>query len=129
MNNKCGLLVIFLMTTVALFACEVSEKSNKLSGFTNIVVQGNKSEEEDAFCKNFSLNEQQAHMFFKKSKIIDAKTMHDNYDYLPCYVYGTLGYNNETCNWEIRAGGTGLIQCPGQDYIIACDSCDELLKD
>ena len=75
------------------------------------------------------MNEKQANTFFKKSKIIDAKTMHDEYDYLPCYVYGTLSYRNESCHWEIRAGGTGLIQCPDQEYIIACDKCDELLKD
>ena len=129
MNHQYGLALVYILIMFAFSACGSSEKTEVFTELTNIVVQGNKTEEENAFCKEFSLNAQQAKVFFRKSEIIDAKTMHDNYDYLPCYVYGTLGYNNETCNWEIRAGRTGLIQCPGQDYIIACDSCDELLKD
>jgi len=129
MNNKISVFMTFSWFFVSLFACGCSEGKNILAEASDIVVNGIKSDEVNAFCKEFKLNEQQVKVFFNKSKIIDAKTMHDKYDYLPCYVYGTLQYNNVSCNWEIRAGGTGFIQCPAKEYIFGCDVCDELLKD
>ena len=92
-------------------------------------MQGKKSDEENAFCSAVSLTSQEVKSFFEKSKIIDAKTMHDKYNELPCSVYGTLRFGNNSCQWEIQAGGTGLIQCPDVDYVIGCDNCDDFLKD
>ena len=130
MNNKFGsILLISFISMFTISSCGASEKTSVMEGLTDIVVQGSKSEEENAFCKNFSLNEKQAKVFFQRSKIIDAKMMHDKYDHLPCYVYGTLKHDSNTCTWEIRAGGTAFIQCPSKEYIIACDNCDDILKD
>jgi hypothetical protein len=129
MNHQYGLALVYFLIMVAFSACGSSEKTEVFTELTNIVVQGNKTEEENVFGKEFSLNARYAKVFFRKSKIIDAKTMHDKYDYLPCHIYGTLSHKNNSCSWEIRVGGTAIIQCPGMDYIIACDNCYELLKD
>ena len=129
MDNRYGLFLGCLVAVAVLVACQPSNRTNIPSEYTDVVVQGSKTEEENAFCKDFSLDAQQVQAFLDKSKFIDAKAMHDKYDHLPCYVYGTLRYKNNNCSWEIRAGGTGLIQCPQQEYIIACDECDDLLKD
>jgi len=65
----------------------------------------------------------------KHNRLITAKTMHDKYDYLPCYVKGTSRIKDKKCNWEIRAGGTVEISCSDTNYTLACDKCDDLLSD
>lgn len=91
-----------------------------------------RSEKKDSFCADFKLTQAQAAAFFNRGKEIDATTMHDNYDWLNCYVEGKL--NNKTlglenCTYSIQAGGTANIVCAeGKAYLWACDSCDDLLR-
>ena len=87
------------------------------------------SDEENTLCENFKLTYEQAVLLLKHNRLITAKTMHDKYDYLPCYVKGTSRIKDKKCNWEIRAGGTVEISCSDTNYTLACDKCDDLLSD
>jgi hypothetical protein len=94
----------------------------------------------DTFVKDFAstdpscttadvnLNHSQAETFFKRSRVLDYKTMTDNYPVAPCYIMGTLRYKGDTCDWKIFAGYTGSIKCPERETYFACDTCDDLFK-
>lgn len=87
---------------------------------------------QDSFCADFKLTKTQAATFFNRGKEIDASTMHDNYDWLNCYIEGKL--NNkalgfENCTYSIQAGGAANIVCKGgKAYLWACDNCNDLLR-
>lgn len=123
--------IIITLFFLVLIACGKSEDSSKSENvvFSDVVVMDSGVDEENAFCKNFKLTNEQAVSFFKRSHLISTKIMHDKYDYLPCYVKGTSKIKDKKCNWEIRAGGTSEISCSDTNYILACDKCDDLLKD
>jgi hypothetical protein len=57
--------------------------------------------------------------FFKRSKILDYKTLTDNYPIAPCYIMGTLIYKDKICDWKIFAGSTGSIKCNSQEWFFA----------
>ncbi len=67
--------------------------------------------------------------FFKRSKEIDSKILHDHYNFAPCYIEGTLKINNQSCVWTIRAGATGEINCRDKAHIFACDDCEDLFNE
>lgn len=122
---------LLILLFLVLVACGKNEDSSKRESviFSDVAVIEIGSDEENTFCKNFKLTNEQAVLFLKRSRMITAKTMHDKYDYLPCYVKGTSKIKDKKCNWEIRAGGTAEISCSDNNYILACDKCDDLLKD
>ena len=64
--------------------------------------------------------------FFRRAKLVDGRTLHDHYNYAPCFVEGTLKYHSNSCEWRIRAGATGEIRCGQQERLFACDDCDDL---
>ena len=74
------------------------------------------------------LSPSQAKEFFTRAKRVDRRTLHDHYNYAPCYLEGTLKYKQNSCNWEIRAGATGHIACGKATEYFACDTCDDLFK-
>lgn len=74
------------------------------------------------------LSHSQARDFFMRAKLVDRKILHDHYNHAPCYIEGTLKYNNKPCDWEIRAGATGHITCGKKTEYFACDSCDDMFK-
>ena len=86
------------------------------------------SDEPTAFCKDFELTDSDAMLFFKKSHSISITQLHDDYEYLPCYVRGTATLDGSICKWEIRAGATAEIHCNNQHAIFACDECDALFQ-
>jgi hypothetical protein len=67
-----------------------------------------------------------AQEFFSRAKEVDYKTLHDHYEQAPCYAEGTLTRQGRSCDWRIRAGGTGSVQCGEQKLYFACDTCDGL---
>lgn len=74
------------------------------------------------------LRHSEASAFFMRSKQVDRKILHDHYNYAPCHIAGTLKRQSTPCNWEIRAGATGQIQCGPKTWYFACDQCDDLFK-
>ena len=74
------------------------------------------------------LTHRQAKEFFTRAKRVDRRTLHDHYNYAPCYIEGTLKYKKEPCNWEIRAGATGSIACGNATEYFDCVTCGDLFK-
>jgi len=100
------------------------------SDVSNIQVLDIGSDSASSFCRKFTLTNSQVFEFFKKSKEVEINEFHSNYEYLPCYVKGTLNKGNNKCNFTIRAGGTIELTCDNKlGYLYVCDSCDNLLRE
>jgi len=100
------------------------------SAITNVLVSGTGADSPNEFCNKFSLTTDQALEFFNKSRDVKVKEFHDNYEYLPCYVEGSLTKGNKKCKFTIRAGGTAELSCNDDiGHLLICDSCDHLLGD
>ncbi len=84
---------------------------------------------EPAACKaaDVAPSHAQARQFFRRAKVLDAKTLNDNYPTAPCQVVGTLKYRAKHCEWTISAAATGSITCGKRTWLFACDDCDALL--
>jgi len=74
------------------------------------------------------LNHSEAREFFVRAKRVDARTLHNHYNYAPCHIEGILKYRSESCDWEIRAGATGQIRCGNENWYFVCDECDDLFE-
>lgn len=70
----------------------------------------------------------EAREFFSRAKQVDIRVIHDQYNYAPCYIEGSLKYNGEDCDWQIRAGTTGHIRCYKKVKYFVCDTCDDLFE-
>ena len=67
-----------------------------------------------------------AREFFSRARQVDYKTLQDHYELAPCFSEGTLKRSGKSCDWQIRAGATGSVQCGEQKLYFACDTCDDL---
>lgn len=95
--------------------------------FNDVYVQDFHSDKpKECTTSDVNLSHKQAHEFFKRSKIVDRKIIHDHYEYAPCYIEGTLKYKEKSCDWRIRAGSTGSVKCGDKIWLFACDDCDDL---
>lgn len=122
------LLLTVLIFTVSCNDSSIVGNTGQLP-FHKVMVTDRGTDEPEAFCKDFSLTDQQAGTFFSQSHVITEKVLHDKYEYFPCYVKGTATLTGKSCHWEIRAGGTAEIGCDDIKYIMACDICDDILRD
>lgn len=120
MNLRRGLLGIW----VILVGCAASP-----AGIDNIAISGFHSEEPER-CRpsDVMLDERQVASFFKRAEPIDARTLHDEYNWAPCYLEGTLRYHGEACAWRVRAGATGEVKCPAAEQYFGCQACGDLFK-
>jgi hypothetical protein len=66
--------------------------------------------------------------YFSRAKQVDIRVIHDQYNYAPCYIEGSLKYNGEDCDWQIRAGTTGHIRCYKKVKYFVCDTCNDLFE-
>ena len=75
-------------------------------------------------CEDFELSEKQILVFVRSASEILPRQMHDEYDYLPCWVRGKITSKTGLVEFEIRAGGTGKLRMPSGEYIlIGCKTC------
>lgn len=96
--------------------------------FDDVQVASHGQDEGGAFCADFVLTPSQVRTFLARAVAIDAMTLHDRYDLLPCWVRGTARDGHGLWRWEIRAGGTARLESPAGDVtLLGCDACDELL--
>ncbi|WP_234907873.1 hypothetical protein [Rhizobium rhizogenes] len=94
---------------------------------TDLKIVAFRSEAPDRCRKSdVALTAAKARAFFKRAKRIDARILHDDYDLAPCYMEGTLKWGGEMCDWKIRAGATGHVQCSKQEIYFACEACGDL---
>lgn len=124
------ILIFCLLSQLGMASCVASETHHALNTkhITAVNVLETGSDEPNAFCKDFKLTVRDAVQYFKKSRTITITQLHDNYEYLPCYVRGTATLDGSICKWEIRAGATAEIHCNNQHTILACDECDALFQ-
>ncbi|MET1257602.1 hypothetical protein [Aliikangiella maris] len=113
------LVYLFILTS-----CSAPNKLNtvNIDEISSYGTDANQAE----FCSDFQLNKEQANSFFQKAKQVSFKKLHDQFDYLPCFVRGKATIKNESCDWEIRAGGTGELICGSKVQYWACDNCNLL---
>ena len=107
-----------------LFSCSTSGDGDPLviQSIDKRGTDGNNAE----FCSDFILTLEQVKWFFNKARKVSVQEIHDEYDYLPCYIKGTAKTNGQMCEWEIRAGGTGSLSCENRYSYYACDDCDSI---
>lgn len=113
--------IAFLVT----MAC--SAETPNPAKFENVYVQDFYSDKpKECTTADVELSHKQAHEFFKRSKIVSSKILHDHYEYAPCFIEGTLKYKSKSCDWKIRAGATGSVTYGDKTWYFACDNCGDL---
>ena len=82
-----------------------------------------------AFCADFTLDAAQAREFLSAARILNERELHDNFDYLPCYVQGTGRRDGVPVLWEIRAGGTATVRAEGEAAVLlGCKECAQKFR-
>ena len=115
----------FLVAALSVSACAAPPAA---PAFDDLRVEASGHDDGGEFCADFALTPAQARMFLARAVAVDAMTLHDRYDRLPCWVRGTAHDARGLWHWEIRAGGTARLESPAGDVTLrACDACDELL--
>lgn len=83
---------------------------------------------EEAACKAWALDKQQAETFFRLSKPLKQGELHD-YDWLPCVIKGHLTADGKPWAFEINAAGTSTWRSKDQARLLGCaqPSCASLV--
>lgn len=109
-------------------ACE-HKATHKFPPKAEFAVTGHGTDKPSSMCEGFRLTAAQAKKFFEKSAPISEKTLHDEYDYLPCWVEGTVTGFGQPSKWKIRPIGIGEIRRPdGSVELRGCKKCDDLFR-
>jgi hypothetical protein len=116
---------LLLGTLVIAAAC--SSFGNKQDKLSNVAITERGADTGGGFCKDFAMTPAQVSAFFGRAQPVDAPTLHDKFDHLPCYIRGTAAWEGQLAAWEIRAGGTGtLVVKGGTAQLYGCSTCDDL---
>ena len=119
----------FVLLTTAVAVCQERAATSAFPNNATIVVTGHGVDRPNAICEGFRLSEFQARKFFERSHRITRTELHDHYDYLPCWVEGTLTISGEKSTWKIRPVGVGEIRHKdGTIELRGCKKCDSLFK-
>lgn len=62
--------------------------------------------------------------FFRRAVAVSSRQIHDEYDLAPCYMQGTLVQGLQRCEWSLRPGGIGTLQCGAQLQYFVCEKCE-----
>jgi hypothetical protein len=117
--------ILIFVVLLSITAC-----ASQTSKFNSATVTAQGSDEPNGLCQNFKPTNEEVQAFFAKAKQVSAMEIHNQYDYLPCYVKGTILRNDQTCDFSIRAGGTAELACNGEEITFyGCKTCDNLFKD
>ena len=84
-----------------------SPKSFQLPSKAKIQIKGFKTDGNEAdtkLCSDFRLNEAGLRNVFSTYRVITPKELHDYYDWLPCFIEGTITYQNKSYAFKARAG-------------------------
>lgn len=111
--------IFFGICSISLIACNSSQKA-----FTSIKILEQGFESGGEFCKDFNLEAAKVKAFFEKAEVKTPREIHDEFEYLPCYVQGSALSDQQTVRWEIRAGGTAkIIYVDGRHIELGCLNC------
>ena len=93
----------------------------------SIVISSFQSQEpESCRSSDVPLDPSRVQAFFQRASKIDSRTLHDRYEWAPCYLEGSLKHNGQVCMWQVRAGATGVVQCPSAEQYFTCEECSDL---
>ena len=110
--------------------CATSTTAERIHAAKDAVVEitelgANTSDKAWKLCKNFSLSRSQVISFFEHAEVMPFEKIHNEFEWLPCYVRGTLTEEGMSFIWEISAGGTAVVEFNDQTSYLGCKSCAE----
>lgn len=118
---------IILFTALSLIGCSATTATKLATEFSHIQILQVGMDQGGEFCKDFTLTNEQVGQYFKQAQRVTFKQLHDQYDYLPCFVKGTLQRQDHACEFSIRAGATAELTCSNdQQFFYACTTCNNL---
>jgi len=120
---------LFIILIPAFLAASCDKTSAPTNLISEVYVEDFASDDiEHCRPSDVDLSNQQVNDYFNRAKQVEYSVIHDHYNFAPCYIEGTLKFNNKICEWQIRAGATGYIKCGEDTQYYACDTCDDLFK-
>lgn len=114
-------IIMILSTSCTRISDNSSVENKEISDFRLINFHADKT----GLCQatDVNLTQQQSIDFFQMAKPVGFQTIHDDYSIADCYIEGTLQYNQiKSCQWQIYAGGVGVIQCNQNMQYYVCDN-------
>ena len=116
--------------TLAAAACLLfgagCQAASELKQVSDVHVLQARSSEQGAFCADFRLTDAAAADSLHNAREISKQQYDQDYDYLPCWVSGTAKAGDRAIEWELRAGGNGLVRdARGTVIYIGCEACRE----
>lgn len=110
---------LFRLLVLTLFGCAASQDP-----FTEVRITEQGFDQGGEFCKDFGPTTFEIEEFFSKAQVKKSREIHDDFDYLPCYIRGLAMHKQEKVSWEIRAGGTATVAYPnGSQIELGCIDC------
>lgn len=122
-------LAVELLIAALISSGTISYAQNKTFSFeeNHISVLKFGTDDPQAFCKGFNLSAEQVAIFFGRADRVGWDEIHNNFDWLPCYVKGTLFDNGTIYKWEIRAIGIGSVITPDDEVVwFGCQNCNNI---
>ena len=99
------------------------------SGNMELVITGHGTDGLDTICRDFRLTAAQAREFFTKARPISPTQLHDEYEYMPCWVAGKTTGPQGSSVWKIRPIGVAEVTLPDHSRtLLGCKACDDLFK-
>lgn len=121
-------IAVFSLSLI-LLGCSIVDSTDLSPEMSNIHVTEIGADGDAQFCREFKLKDAEVASYFEKAEEVSFKRFHDELDYLPCFVKGTLQRQGYECEFIIRAGGTAEVFCSGnQQFFYGCTSCDGLFQ-
>jgi len=74
------------------------------------------------------LSDEQAHIFFSRSRAVTSRTVHDDYDLLPCYLVGVMQFRGKPARWQLHLGGVAIIVQGQRTRYFVCDDCESMFE-
>ena len=112
-----------------IFVACVATASAKPPKFARVEVAGFHSEVgERCTAADIPLSDEQARIFFSRSRAVSSRTVHDDYDLLPCYLVGRMQFRGKPARWQLHLGGVAIVEQARRTYYYVCDNCDAMFE-
>lgn len=109
-------------------SCRAEEKhwpvpeDARIAGITAGIVKGSEGNPDVLACRDFTLTEQQVLAVLRNARVLDAYSLHYEFDWAPCVVTGTIAWGNEKAVWQISAMLVAEIRfADGRKVMLGCD--------
>lgn len=124
-----GLIGAFGCLMLAGCAAPPAAPASRHASLEDVRVTARGADVDAAFCADFTLDATQAREFLSAAHVLNDRELHDDFDFLPCYVRGTGTRNGVPVRWEIRAGGTATVTADGEAAVqLGCKECAQKFR-